>query len=201
MALQLAAIGVGTLVLIDFDTVDPENLASQGFLEENLGQLKVDAVGELCSKINSDIVIAHEPEKFMKSVISKYGPGTVFVCVDSMSARSFIWKTCKNTSVMIVDGRMAAEVCRVLTVRSKKDHAHYESTLFSDEEAYTGTCTAKTTLYCANVAAGLMVAQLPKMFRGIPYDKDMQFNILANELRFEKDTTDQTPAEDTSSAA
>lgn len=200
MALQLAAIGVGYLVLIDFDTVDPENLAAQGFLEEDLGQLKVDAVGELCARINHEIVIAHEPEKFKRSVITKYGPGVVFVCVDSMSARSFIWKTCKNACDMLVDGRMAAEVCRVFTVRSKKDHEHYESTLFSDEEAYEGSCTAKTTLYCANVAAGLMVSQLPKMFRGIPYDKDMQLNILANEMRFE-DAPDKTTTEDPASAA
>ena len=200
MALQLAAIGVGTLILIDHDTVGPENLAAQGFLEEDLGRLKVDAVGELCARINHEIVIMRESTKFKRSVITKYGPGVVFVCVDSMSARSFIWQACKNTSRMVVDGRMAAEVCRVLVVRGKKDHAHYESTLFSDDEAYEGSCTAKTTLYCANVAAGLMVAQLTKMYRGIPYDKDMQFNVLASELRFE-DSTNQASTEDTSSAA
>ena len=76
-------------------------------------------------------------------------------------------------------------VCRILTVRNKKDHTYYEGTLFSDAEAFQGACTAKTTLYCANVAAGFMVAQLTKMFREIPYDKDVQVNILANEMRFE----------------
>jgi len=34
----------------------------------------------------------------------------------------------------------------------------YPTTLFRTEEAFVGPCTAKTTIYCANIAAGLMVA-------------------------------------------
>jgi hypothetical protein len=72
--------------------------------------------------------------------------------------------------------------------------------LGTDGEAYQGPCTAKSTLYCANVAAGFMVAQLTKLFRDIPYDKDVQVNILANEMRFE-DVQRKAAAEDQSSAS
>ena len=36
VALQLTAMGVAWLQLVDFDVVEIDNLASQGFLEENL---------------------------------------------------------------------------------------------------------------------------------------------------------------------
>lgn len=185
VALQLAAIGTGTLVLVDPDTVEPENLAAQGFLEADLNRFKNDAVKDLCWAINGGIRIAIRSTKFKRSYLHEFGSGVVFCCVDSMEARGFIWRSCRGICDMFVDGRMAAEVCRILTVRNKKDHTYYEGTLFSDAEAFQGACTAKTTLYCANVAAGFMVAQLTKMFREIPYDKDVQVNILANEMRFE----------------
>ena len=36
VALQLAALGAARLQLVDFDVVEPSNLASQGFLEKDL---------------------------------------------------------------------------------------------------------------------------------------------------------------------
>jgi len=54
--------------------------------------------------------------------------------------------------------------------------------LFSSEEAFVGPCTAKTTVYCANIAAGLMIAQFTKYLRQLPVDADIQLNLLASEL-------------------
>jgi len=49
------------------------------------------------------------------------------------------------------------------------------------EEAHAGPCTAKTTIYCANIAAGLMLAQFTKWLRGVPVECDVQLNLLADE--------------------
>lgn len=200
VALQLASIGVGTLVLVDPDTVGPENLAVQGFFEKDLDRLKTDAVRDTCLQLNHEISIVQSPERFKRTTFMDAPCDVIFVCVDSMESRRFIWNVCKDECKLFVDGRMVAEDCRVLVVRKPHDHAYYESTLFLDAEAYQGTCTAKTTLYCANVAAGIMVAQLTKLFRNIPYDRDVKFNILATELRFE-DHQDQAGAEDRTTAA
>jgi hypothetical protein len=43
-------------------------------------------------------------------------------------------------------------------------------------------CTARSTIYTASVAAGLMVHQLTKWLRGIPVDRDVTLNLLAAEL-------------------
>lgn len=200
MALQLAAIGVGTLVLIDFDTVDPENLAAQGFLESDLDHMKVDAVKFMCQKINHEITVHNVATPFKRSYISEFGQGVVFSCVDTMKARKFIWQSVKNSCELFVDGRMAAEVCRILTINDSRYHEYYEGTLFEDSEAYQGTCTAKTTLYCANIAAGLMVSQLTKMYRNMKPDKDVQLNILSNEM-IHADHQGQPATEDSADAA
>jgi len=43
-------------------------------------------------------------------------------------------------------------------------------------------CTAKTTIYCANVAAGLMLAQFTKWLRRLPVDPDLSLNLFASEI-------------------
>jgi sulfur carrier protein ThiS adenylyltransferase len=77
---------------------------------------------------------------------------------------------------------MSAEVARVLTACDSAGREKYPQTLFSADEAYGGTCTAKSTIYCANIAAGIAVASFRKFLTRIPVDSDITFNILTNEL-------------------
>jgi hypothetical protein len=81
-----------------------------------------------------------------------------------------------------VDGRMSAEVLRVLTACDPQSRQYYPTTLFRSEEAFVGPCTAKTTIYCANIAAGLMVSQFTKYLRQLPIEPDTQLNLLASEM-------------------
>ena len=80
------------------------------------------------------------------------------------------------------DARNAPETLRVLTACDTESRRHYPTTLFRTEEAFVGPCTAKTTIYCANIAAGLMVAQFTKYLRQLPTEADIQINLLASEL-------------------
>ena len=57
VALQLTAMGIPRLQLVDHDRVETSNLASQGYLESDLGRPKVEATADLCRQINSDIDI------------------------------------------------------------------------------------------------------------------------------------------------
>ena len=177
VALQLTAVGIPWLQLVDFDVVETSNLASQGYLEEDLG--KVEATAALCRRINSGIEVVSVPERFRRSM--EIG-NTVFVCVDKIDVRRLIWETVKDKADFFCDARMSAEVLRVLTVCDGQSRTHYPTTLFRTEEAFVGPCTAKTTIYCANIAAGLMVAQFTKYLRQLPGDPDIQLNLLASEL-------------------
>ena len=179
VALQLSAMGISWLQLVDFDQVEPSNLCSQGFWEEDLGKLKVETVADHCRKINSHIEIHTMPQRFRRNM----AVGSVlFCCVDQIDTRRQIWDAVQNKIEFFCDGRMAAEVLRVVTVSDSASRQRYPETLFASEEAYAGSCTAKATIYCANVAAGLMLSQFAKWLRRLPADFDCQLNLLSAEL-------------------
>jgi len=64
VALQLAAMGIPWLQLIDYDAVEASNFASQGYLEEDLGRFKVDATAHLCKQINKSCRSFQYPSVF-----------------------------------------------------------------------------------------------------------------------------------------
>lgn len=179
VALQLSAIGIPWLQLIDFDRVEWSNLASQGYIESDMKKSKVVATSELCRKINAATQIHTVPERFRRSMAIG---NVVFCSVDKIAVRRLIWESVKDKVSFFVDGRMSAEVLRVLTACDIKSREHYPTTLFNTDEAFVGPCTAKTTIYCANIAAGLMIAQFTKYLRQLPVDPDIQLNLLASEL-------------------
>jgi molybdopterin-synthase adenylyltransferase len=179
VALQLTAIGVPHLQLVDFDTVEISNLASQGFLYKDLKRPKVDATAEFAREMNCDLIAEVIFERFKRT--TPVG-NSVFCCVDKIEARKHIWDAVKDKVNFFVDGRMSAEVLRVITACDEKSREYYPQTLFAAEQAHVGTCTAKTTIYCANIAAGFMLAQFTKYLRLLPVDPDIQVNLLASEI-------------------
>ena len=90
VALQLTAIGVTRLQLIDFDTVELTNVTTQGYLASDVGQAKVEATLAALQRI--------EPNAEVTPIADRYRPNmtvgaAVFCCVDSISARAAIWQS------------------------------------------------------------------------------------------------------------
>lgn len=179
VAIQLTAIGVPVLQLVDFDHVEISNLASQGYLQKDLKRPKVDVTAEFTREMNHDLNVEVIFERFKRS--TPVG-NCVFVCVDSIVIRKLIWDAVKDKVAFYCDGRMSAEVLRVITACDEKGRGYYSQTLFAAEQAQAGPCTAKTTIYCANIAAGFMMAQFTKYLRLLPIDPDIQVNLLASEI-------------------
>ena len=179
VALQLAAMGISKLQLVDFDRVEIENLCCQGYLEHDLGMLKVDATSRMCWMINSQVTVAQVGQRFQRS--AAVGE-IVFCCVDSIDTRRFVWEAVKDRVSVFVDTRMSASVARVIAVVDSAGREHYPTTLFSAGDAYQGACTAKSTIYTANIAAGLAIAQFTKWLCGLMVDPDICLNILASEM-------------------
>jgi len=179
VALQLIAMGISWLQLVDFDTADASNLASQGYMESDLGKPKVEATAVLCKQLNSRIELQLAKHAFRRSMETG---NVVFCAVDRIYTRRLIWESVKDRVIFFADGRMTAEVSRIISAYDSESRKHYPTTLFNTEEAYEGPCTAKTTIYCANIAAGLMIAQFTKYLRQLPIDSDIQLNLLSSEL-------------------
>jgi len=187
VALQLAATGVPAMTLFDPDTVGVENLAVQGFWEQDLGAAKVDAVANVCHQQCPRLELHTKPRRFRRSDVRDWPTDrdvdvAVFSCVDSIDSRKLIWESVKERAAFFADGRMAAEVIRVLASGDPANDGHYDATLFTSGEAYAGSCTAKSTLYAASIAAGLMLGQFARWLRGLHVVPDQTLNLLAAEL-------------------
>lgn len=179
IALQLAAMGVPKLQLIDFDKVEESNIASQGYWEEDIEQPKIAATAAACKRINSGIEVIEHDGRFRRSL--ELG-NAVFCCVDDIEIRALIFEALKDKIEFFADGRMTAETVRVITAFDDHSKNYYPKTLFTRGEAFEGTCTSKSTIFTANIAAGLMIEQFTKWLREMIIDQDLMLNLLASEL-------------------
>lgn len=179
VALQLVALGVRNLRLIDFDRVEETNVTTQGYLAEDIGKRKVEATADFVRRIDPAIAVMTICDRFR----SRNGVReVVFCCVDSISARAAIWRTVQESCLFWCDGRMLGEVIRVLTVVRQNGYAPYEGSLFPQADAQRGACTSRGAIYTASIAAGLMLHQFTRWLRGVPLEPDHTLNLLASEL-------------------
>ena len=179
VALQLASIGVRRLVLLDFDEVAETNVTTQGYPLTDVGRPKVQATREAVLKIDPAIQVEVIQDRFRaKHFVSD----VLFCCVDSIATREGIWKAAGSRARFFTDGRMLGEVIRVLTVADSRGREHYPSTLFPQSEAQSGSCTSRSTIFAASIAAGMMVHQFGRWLRSLPTDPDLSLNLLSSEL-------------------
>jgi molybdopterin/thiamine biosynthesis adenylyltransferase len=179
VVLQLAAIGVRRLQLVDFDRVDATNVTTQGYFHADIGQPKV--------QTTAAAIVRLDPTIHADLVEDRYRPSlnvgsALFCCVDSIETRRAIWRSASRRIAFWADGRMLAETIRILVAADAASRHHYPTTLFRASEAQPGSCTARSTIYTANIAAGLMVHQFVRWLRQQPIDADVSFNLFANEL-------------------
>ena len=179
LAVQLAVMGAPSLTIVDFDVVEESNLASQGYLERDLGRPKVEATAEACRRINGAIELDICNERFRRSM--NVG-NVVLAAVDTISCRRLIWESVKSRCDFFGDVRMTAEVIRVLTACDGAGREHYPRALFDQAEAYAGTCTSRMTIFGGNIGAGLLLSQFSRWLRGLPTDRDLTVNLLAAEM-------------------
>jgi sulfur carrier protein ThiS adenylyltransferase len=186
-ALQLSAAGVPKITLVDFDNVEVANMGPQGYAPSQIDSPKVDATKADCLRLC--------PEMTVETINGRFSATTpdhpiVLCCVDSIDTRKLIFETLKASEhppLLFVDARMSAEAVRILTV-DDFDNTDYSDSLFTSDEAYEAPCTARSTIYCSNIAGALMVSQISKYLRRMPLEYDFMFNILSLEIFQPKET-------------
>jgi len=178
LALQLAALGARRLTIIDHDDVEATNITTQAYFASDLGLPKVLATQRVINQIDREIVVTPIPDRYR----SKHGSApAVFCAVDSIAARKAIWRAVGSDCRFWGDARMLGEVLRLLTAADAYGRDHYPTTLFDPADAQLGRCTAQSTIYTANIAAGLLLHQFTRWLRGLPTDRDQTINLLAGE--------------------
>lgn len=72
VAIALARIGIGKLVLVDFDVVEPSNLNRQQYSVKHIGMYKTEAIREIIQDINPYVEIETYTEKINQDNIKSF---------------------------------------------------------------------------------------------------------------------------------
>jgi sulfur carrier protein ThiS adenylyltransferase len=141
-AVALARSGVGTLVVSDFDVVEPANLNRQYYFTSQIGQLKSQALKDNIARINPDIIVIAHSEKLNSSNIPAIFSGcdVIVEAFDSDLMKEMIIETVqtriKGTPLIVASG--LAGWGKSETIRFRKiDETLYicgdESTIANEE--------------------------------------------------------------------
>lgn len=180
VAISLAAMGAKNIRICDMDIVDESNIATQAYPSQDVGQKKVVSLIKTMRSLDheSNSSFIEDEEAWNPRRYIEYNPTIVFSCVDRMDVRRSIFLFCKkNGTPLFLDGRMLAEMGHVFCYDST-DIDGYENTLFTDEQAIQGRCTARGTLYMANILANLMVGKMSLALRGLKDSNKYTYNIV-----------------------
>jgi sulfur carrier protein ThiS adenylyltransferase len=199
LALILGSMGVPVINLIDDDKVEVVNLNNQGFAEHDLGLTKVDAVGEQLRRTVSGLHLNLYSTKWngadMNEILTDADSANpqqhvVFMCVDNIETRKTIWDflLARRTRIgLVLDARMLGETLFVYSVPMSilKSVKLYGESFFTKAEATPGRCAAKSTLYAASIAAGLMATQMAKWLRDITPETTVNLSLTSMEMSTE----------------
>jgi sulfur carrier protein ThiS adenylyltransferase len=95
VAIALARMGIGTLILVDYDIVDPSNLNRQHYFIDQVGKPKTEAMAEILVKINPYVkVVTHKVELNRKNIPRLFKMADVVVeCFDRAEEKAMILET------------------------------------------------------------------------------------------------------------
>lgn len=192
-ALMLAAMGFENITLCDFDLVEDTNCTTQMYPWDGIGKPKVEVTAEDMVRINPDCKVNIINDRFRAGEKHHKTYDIVFFAVDQMNIRSLLYKfysknlASKNKQKyrrtgLLVDVRMKGEDGRLLCAYDDDSWNYYGHTLFTDEEADEGRCTARATIYTAQTMSSLAVQQAAAYIRGSNLYKDRVFGIKNSEL-------------------
>lgn len=117
IASALARLGVKNLHIWDFDDVESHNIPNQMFTEEDLGNLKIDAVEKQLLKINPEISITKHT-KYVDQELKGY----IFSCVDNIEVRKHIYEVNEYNALIqaVFDTRIGLDAGQVFSANWEK---------------------------------------------------------------------------------
>jgi adenylyltransferase/sulfurtransferase len=181
---NLALLGLGTVYLIDLDTVEPSNLSrSVLFREHDGGRPKAFVAAERSRELNPELTII----PIYGDVMADVGLGLfadvdlVIGCLDNREARLWVNRQCWKTSTPWIDAGIQ-EIQGVVKVFVPPDSACYECAmterdyqllnrryscpLLSRDEIFSGKVPTAPTI--ASMMAALQVQEALKVLHGLP---------------------------------
>lgn len=182
VTLALAKMGFANITVFDFDKVDTVNMNSQFYRFIDIGRSKVNALYTLVDDFTG-VKIQAKNEPYERGAFR----GIVIAAVDKMSVRRKIWEEHVKSPYAtraVIDPRMGAEsaLLFVMDPKSDKDKADYSKSLYDDDSALQERCTAKATVYTANLLSGLVVKAVKDLLTQQDPLRTAQWDIANNQF-------------------
>ena len=196
---NLALVGIGHILIIDFDIVEAANLTrSVLFRAEDIGRLKAEVAAQRLKELNPDVKIAY----ICGDITSDVGLGVfrsmdiVLVGVDNFGARIFVNRACFKVGTpwinggiqeligefhLYIPGKGACYECNLPT-EAYREIKNRLSCLLPIKEVEQGRVPTTPTI--ASIVGGLQVQEALKLIHGheITGGSGLIFNGLTNEF-------------------
>jgi adenylyltransferase/sulfurtransferase len=195
---NLALLGVGTIYIVDLDTIENSNLTRCVlFRRRDCGRPKAEVAAEAVRDLNPDVRV----KAMRANIITDIGLGlfrdvdVVIGCLDNREARLWVNRQCWRTTTPWIDGGIQ-EINGVVKVFVPPDSACYECAmtdtdyqlinlrysclLLRREDVQAGKVPTATTI--SSMIGGLQTQEAIKLIHGLPVEsgRAMVFNGVAN---------------------
>jgi len=164
VALQLASLGVQTLMLIDAGRVDPAEAATDGYFAEDVGRCRRHATAGLCHQINPAMAI----ETNTRVSSHKLDLHTaVLVCGLEAPAEQAVWRQVCDRQAFYASVNITAYMIRIRVAWDSSSTRRYERWLHRQDAGHRVSAGLRPVpLHVAAVAAGLMILQFGRFLAG-----------------------------------
>ncbi|MEX0862858.1 ThiF family adenylyltransferase [Nitrosopumilus sp.] len=166
---RLAAMGVGTLRIVDRDVIELSNLHRQTmFDEDDVGQIKVEVAAKKLQKLNPDCKI-----EALAVSVNDYtalevvqGCDVVIDALDSVNARYALNKACVHFGIPFVTGAAVGVSGQAFTVLPKKSACYYCMFPSLDEDSMPTCSIEGVHPSILSIVGGIEVAEAVKIIIG-----------------------------------
>jgi len=177
-ALQLARMGAAYFHLYDRDKVEDVNIGVSQYMQQDLGNAKVDALKGHLLGVNPEVIVDVHDGDFGVFYFQDHND-IVILGFDSMSARMEAMVTiCSNPTTRpkcVIDGRMGAEHYQQY-ILPKPTLDQYVKVWYSDELGDEEPCNAKATSYCSNMSGSFIANSVRKFITDSPLNGNFSFH-------------------------
>lgn len=182
-ALALAKMGAEDITVYDMDQVDTVNMNCQFYRFSDIGKKKALALADLVEDFTGVEVLA-VPTKVDASFAPRL-KGIVILAVDSIDARREIFESIYKLGAGVqwfIDTRMGAEYYEqhCFNPYDEVEASKYRTTFHTDDNQAQAPCTAKSTVYTATLAAGMVSKTVKNILIDADFPRETFWNIKAN---------------------
>ena len=171
-ALYLASAGVGSITVVDDDSVDLTNLQRQiGHTTQRVGQPKVDSLRQALIEINPEIAVhaLRERADGARLLDLVAGADVVLDCCDNFATRHAVNRACFTAGVPLVSGAVIRFDGQISVFDPRAADSPCYACLFSEDQVFEDVACSTMGVFAplVGVVGAMQAAEALKLLMGV----------------------------------